>query len=295
MVGEEDGNVWARVWMSYGKMTMPVTAYLQACLTQHRSRTASSLLVPAHTAELCVRRRLWRRGERTVAVWITALLAVTVVVAGCGSTVAHNRANGTRTTSPAEIIKRRLEASTKGELTYLSSSLRGPTLARVGLPGGDVITISVMRCAPGNATCYQLAEYWEEPARDARSVHVKKHGMTSNGFIGTGPVIAHPGPGERMTLDMEVRHGCAGPRQHRYPYALAFGVLRDDKDTVIDRADGRTIRMKKVVIPAHLHPEGMLMYGLLLPGPNDIELRTPNRVIVNRTRWAGSNEEASCR
>lgn len=220
------------------------------------------------------------------AVRTAALLSAMVTVAGCGSTVVRNRADVTRTTFPAEVIKRRLEANTPNFMP----APEGSTLARIGLPGGGMITIVAIRCPHSEVTCYELAEYLEEPARRGRGVH-KKHGIVSTDFAGTGPAITHAGPAEHTALDMVVRHGCAGA----YRYASAYGILRGRNDIVVDRAEGKTTIMNKVAIPAQLHPEGVLVDGLLLPGSNEIEVRTPNGTIVSDTRWAGSNEEVSCR
>lgn len=113
-------------------------------------------------------------------------------------------------------------------------------------------------------------------------------------FAGTGSMISDAGTAERMVLDMEVWHDCAGPRPYRYPYAFAHGLLRGVKDVVTDRASGRTITMKTATIPTRMHPEGVLVYGLLLPGPNDVVVRTPSGRVVSHERWAGSDENVSC-
>jgi hypothetical protein len=125
-----------------------------------------------------------------VAVRVVALLAVTVAVTGCGSTVAYNRADGTRTTSPAEVIKRRLEAASATEFTYLKSA-PGPMLAKVGLSGGDAVEILAIGCGPDRANgCYRLAKYWEEPARYAHATHGQKRRM----------VKTSRAPGQRSTI-----------------------------------------------------------------------------------------------
>lgn len=159
--------------------------------------------------------------------------------------------------------------------------------------GGDAISVLAVRCGRDETTCYELARYWEEPARYARATHGKKGGTVKR-FVGTGPAISDAGPAERMVLDMFVEHGCAGVRPHEDPYAFAYGLLRGVKDVVSDRVKGRTIRMKTATISARLHPEGVLVSGLLLAGPNDIVVRAPSGRVVSRTRWAGSDEEVSC-
>jgi hypothetical protein len=231
--------------------------------------------------------------KRTTGAVAMLLLAMSVGLPGCGSAGDHDRADRTRTLSPAEVIKRKLEANAPRELAYLKSA-SGPTLARVELPGEDVITILAIRCGTTETSCYRLAEGWEEPARYARGRDGEKR-RTAKRIFGTGPAITDAGPGERVAvLYMETRHGCAGPRPYEYPYAFAYGLLRSARDTVTDRADGRTMTMTKAAIPARLRPEGVLVYGLLLPGSNEIVVRALSGHIIEREHWAGSNEEASC-
>jgi hypothetical protein len=220
-------------------------------------------------------------------------VAMLVGLASCGSAGGHDRAGKTRPLSPAEVIKRRLEANTPRELAYLESA-SGLTLARVGLPGEDVITILAIRCGTTETSCYRFAEGWEEPTRYVRAMQGEKS-RTVRRISGTGPAITDAGPGERVAvLYMVVTHECAGPPPYEYPYAFAYGLLRGAKDTVTDRAGGRTVSLKKVVIPARLHPEGVLAYRLLLPGPNEIVVRAPDGHVLERRDWQGSNEEASC-
>jgi hypothetical protein len=232
--------------------------------------------------------------RRQIAVVVAMLLlAMSVGLAGCGSAGSHDGADKTRSLSAAEVIKRRLEANTPRELAYLTSA-SGLTLARVGLPGEDVITVLAIRCGTTETGCYRFAEGWEEPARYVRAMQGEKS-RTAKRISGTGPAITDAGPGERVAvLYMGVTHECAGPPPYEYPYAFAYGLLRDPRDLVTDRADGRTVSLKKVVIPARLHPEGVLAYGLLLPGPNEIVVRAPDGHILERRDWQGSNEEASC-
>jgi hypothetical protein len=97
-----------------------------------------------------------------------------------------------------------------------------------------------------------------------------------------------------MVLDLFVDHECGGPYPYRQPYALAYGLLRGAKDVVTDQADGRTIRMKTAGIPSRMHPEGVLVYGLLRAGPNEIVVHSSDQRIVSRESWQGSNEEVSC-
>jgi hypothetical protein len=240
-------------------------------------------------ARVCQDHRL---ASKWTAIVVAVLpLAISIGITGCGSAGGRGRAGMIRSLSPNEATKRRLAVNTPRELAYLMHSL-----ARVGLPGGDVIGVVVIPCAMGVANhCYQFAEYWEEPARYARATYGPKRGMTKRRLVGTGPAVADAGPGERVSvLYMGTRHGCAGPPPYNYPYAFAYGLLRGVRDTVTDRTEGRTVIMTKAAIPARMHPEGVLVYGLLLPGSNEIVVRAPNGKSIERTDWQGSNEEVSC-
>jgi hypothetical protein len=217
-----------------------------------------------------------REASRRPSLWIeiVAALAVCVAVGGCGVAAAHNGFDATQPTSAAERAPE-----------YVSPP-PGPILTRIHLPAGPVTGIMAIRCSV-KPSCYQFATYWEQPSRYGGGKHHKKFRVVVGS---TGPAISDATPGERTVLYIGVLHQCAGT----YPYALAFGLLRDPRDLVTDRADGRTVSLKKVVIPARLHPEGVLAYRLLLPGQNEIVVRTPDGHIVERRDWQGSNEEASC-
>jgi hypothetical protein len=118
--------------------------------------------------------------------------------------------------------------------------------------------------------------------------------MVKRMSLSSGPAINDAGPAERIGLDMTVHHECAGAPPNEQPYAFAWGLLRHPKDVVTDQADGGTTALKIATIPAYMHPEGLLVYGLLLPGRNEIAVHAPNGQIVERESWQGSNEEVSC-
>jgi hypothetical protein len=188
--------------------------------------------------------------------------------------------------------RKEVEAYARKELERLRSA-SGPTLARVGLPGGEEITIVAIRCGTTKTSCHRLAEEWE-PARSAYLRHSQKR-RAAKRISASGPLLSDASSGERTTvLDMVVTHDCAGVRPSAQAYALAFGILRGMKDIVTDQAGGRTVRMKTATIPARMRPEGVLVYGLLLPGPNDVVVQEPGGHVVSQERWAGSNEEVSC-
>jgi hypothetical protein len=204
---------------------------------------------------------------------------------GAGS----NRTEGIRTGRG----KKLLEALAAREVAHRRSA-SGPILARVGLPGGDAIGITATQCGLARTSCYELAEYWEEPARYVRATHGEKRGRVKR-IVGCWLEISDGGSAGRSTvLDMAARHGCAGVRQHEHPYAFAYGLLRGVKDVVSDRTNGRTIGLKTAPIPGRMHREGVLVYGLLPPGSNDVVVRAPGGRIVSQERRAGADEGVSC-
>jgi hypothetical protein len=75
---------------------------------------------------------------------------------------------------------------------------------------------------------------------------------------------------------------------------LRMGYCAGVKDIVTDRANGRTLIMRTAMIPTRMHPEGVLVYGLLLPGSNDVVVRASSRQVVSQEHWAGSDKKVSC-
>jgi hypothetical protein len=62
---------------------------------------------------------------------------------------------------------------------------------------------------------------------------------------------------EGAALVMDVERSCKGSEEK----ALAYGVLRDRRDTVSAREPSRRIVFRKVAIPAHFHVRGVLVYA----------------------------------
>jgi hypothetical protein len=232
------------------------------------------------------------RADTCTAVFVmVALVPIAIGLAGCGSANGRGSADSRGSVSPPNMGKKSVEAIARREFArrrYAS----GPTLGRVSLPGGGAISVLAIRCTT-ETDCYELAQGWEEPARYGATAHGKARGMVKHISLDSGPAINHAGPAERMGLDMTIDHQCAGPPGDQ-PYAFAWGLLRHPTDIVTDRADGRTITMRTATIPARMHPEGMLVYGLLLPGSNEIVVRAPDGHVVERESWTGSNKEVSC-
>lgn len=263
-------------------------------MSQYRSRRQT----PCRCAGTRCRRLLRgdpRQGrKRTTVSLVAVLLVVQVSIVGCGSAADDNNAKRQHAVAPGGTTRHRSETSATKELDYLASSSQGTTLAGIGLPGGAAIRIAAIRCLSGQAGCYEFAAYREVPAKHASRMSGKKYGRVNTGIVGTGPSITQAGPAERTILDMIARHGCAGSYVNR-PYAVVYGLLRGVKDIVTAQAGGRTISVKKASIPSRMHPEGVLVYGLLLPGANEVVVRTPGGRDVSKEFWPGSNEEVSCR
>lgn len=224
----------------------------------------------------------WGQARRQT-VLVMTLLVTSVALMACGGAKSGDRKSAP---SAEEREKRSLEAQVGRELRRRNDA-SGPTLARVGLPGGDAVSMLAIRCAMGTG-CYELVEGWEEPA-----VRDDRHGIVRR-IVASGEPVSNVGPAERVVLNLSVNHGCAGARGHEYPFAFAHGLLRGVTDIVTTQAGSKTIRLKKAVIPARMHPEGVLVYGLLLPGPNDVVVRTPGGRIVSASHWSGPGEEVSC-
>jgi hypothetical protein len=96
---------------------------------------------------------------------------------------------------------------------------------------------------------------------------------------GGGGVVTlnNPHRSQLQALELEVGGGCGST----HPYALAFGVLRNLKDTVVDRAHGKEIPFKLVLVPKRFHPDGALVYSLLMTGRNHVVTQTPHGRIVD--------------
>jgi hypothetical protein len=180
---------------------------------------------------------------------MVSILAISVGVAGCGES------RPGRDSYPVERGKKRL---IKYPIEYTPGGLR--ILVRERMPGGYLV-ISAKRYMYRGHTYSVLQNQEEELAR-----HVL--GMGSN-----GPNI---GLGEHEALEMEISSGCVGS----HVYALAYGMLRNPKDSVTAETHGTTIRFRKVVVPTNFHPDGVLVLAQLGQGPTNIVTRAPNGRVV---------------
>ena len=233
--------------------------------------------VPRQSAGPLRRVALRRAAPVRVAALVTLCLIGVGVLAGCASSVSHGRRRPGRVGyDPAEYAMR-----------------HGLTLARGRMPDGGFFAIIVKHCFKEH--CSELDEYGEEPARYTGLSH--RVGLVKEGFAG-GLDVGPPDvprslrrkPHERALLALSVIHECAGP----YPTALAYGLLYFDRDQMTDSADGRTVKFKKVTIPARFHPAGVLVYALLLPGRNERVVREPDGRVVGRESLEGAKANESC-
>lgn len=222
--------------------------------------------------------------DQDLARWRTTILSasplclVLLGIVGCGTSDPKGHGGRDRMTASTEVT------TNNGSNGGIASVM----LARVELPGETTIRIAAIPCVRP-ATCYEFAEYQEEPAKYAPWSH-KKNGMVNTGLVATGPAITQAGLAERATLNLVVERGCS----HSQPYALAHGLLRQAHDRVVDEVGGRSVNMEKAKIPSSVHPEGALVYGLLPRGTNSIVVRTPSGKVVSRTDWMGSSERRAC-
>ena len=228
--------------------------------------------------------------RRSAPVRVAALVALCLigvgVLAGCASSVSHGRRRPGRVgyePGPGEDGYEPVEYAMR----------HGLTLARGRLPDGGFFTIIVKHCFNGD--CSELDEYGEEPARYSGLPH--SVGLVKQGGA-TGPEVGRPGvprsvqrrARERVRLTLSVLHECAGP----YPTALSYGLLYSKRDEITVHADGRTVKFKKVTIPARFHPLGVLVYALLLPGRNEQVVREPDGRVVERESLEGAKANESC-
>ncbi len=97
------------------------------------------------------------------------------------------------------------------------------------------------------------------------------HGGYERGGRGSGGTML--GRGEVLAMDLS--RGCIGGRE----VVFTYGQLAQPRDSVIAQAPGLTVRLHKATIPARLHPEGVLVYGLLGSDGANIVARAPSGAV----------------
>jgi hypothetical protein len=66
------------------------------------------------------------------------------------------------------------------------------------------------------------------------------------------------------------------------PFAIIYGLLKAPRDTVFARVSGALVPLRKVAIPARLHPGGVLVYGAFTPLPTELLVRNASGKTVDR-------------
>lgn len=159
---------------------------------------------------------------------------------------------------------------------------KGHVLAVGSLPNDGRFTILVVRNHVTHE--YQLVSYSEE----LKQLPGKRNEAVPGGGA-TGPWIGNPPSQTGMPLILQDSGSCGGGQS----YALAYGLLHQRRDTVTASKGRRARVFKSAVIPARLHPDGALVYALLLPGRNDVKVRTPDgHVVSSQNEWG---PKRSCR
>ena len=70
------------------------------------------------------------------------------------------------------------------------------------------------------------------------------------------------------------------------PYVIIYGLLKAPEDTVLARVAGTLVPLRQVVIPAHLHAGGVLIYGELSPLPTELLVRDASGRTIDRVNLA---------
>lgn len=218
-------------------------------------------------------------------VTVAGIVVLALAVSGCG----------------ASTSKRHAAASTNSKGVSVRDSLSAypsphdPVLASLKLPGGGVARFVAVPCSErGKTRCYQLGEYNEQPPKYGPG-RVDKRGLVRSP-LDTGPTITSANVKKNgLVLNLTVSRYC----EAGHSVAEAAGILIARGATVIDRAKSGIRRLRKASIPKRLHSEGTLVYGLLLPGPNELIVRAPDRHILESRSWPGADEKGytsqSCR
>jgi hypothetical protein len=195
--------------------------------------------------------RIWSRASlgKLARRWQVALLAAVTVAAGCGS------AGGVRQSTPT-YTGLEPKALTKGG--YVPSGANGwHRIASERVPGGRVSV---------------FGRYYPDPVRRSFELQVLEEekgpaGHYRPGGGGSGPALR---PGE--ILAMHLSRGCIG----NHEVVFTYGQLARPHDAVIAKGPGGSTRLRKAAIPARLHAEGVLVYGLLGRAGATLIARTPN-------------------
>jgi hypothetical protein len=200
--------------------------------------------------------RSWRL--RLTLCYFMVLLSLCVTVTGCGASRSAPRFG-------------------EHPVKYAHNGVR--ILAKGRLPSGTFFVIAALRYEFMGRTYSRLGLRYEPPS--------EHRFVGASGWSG-GPSL-ESGRGEARSLVMNIARSCSGA----YRSALAYGLLRDSKDTVTAREHRTAIVMKRVAVPANFEANGVLVYTLLGRGPTNVVTRTPSGRIVSDESYP--QESTTCR
>jgi hypothetical protein len=85
---------------------------------------------------------------------------------------------------------------------------------------------------------------------------------------------------EQGVLALDIESGCLG----HHTFTIAYGLLRDPRDSVSAEEPGRTVSFKKVAIPPSFGVTGAVVHTPL-SGPAKIVVRAPNGNVVSSEQY----------
>lgn len=190
-------------------------------------------------------------------------LVVVTSMAGCGGTSATN---GSADVNSMISLK---NARSKRRTRYSPTLAR--TLAREPIPGGYLSF---------------FAERYEYENKAYVKVGVRKEEQGAHGLVvgGGGAVSMKPDEDYGRALMQVKYYSCGGT----HAYALAYGVIREQNDTVTARVRGKSLTLRKGKIPAALGVNGALVYALLPTGwPITLITQSPRGRVVREESYRG--------
>ncbi|HEV7942578.1 MAG TPA: hypothetical protein VGP17_07230 [Solirubrobacteraceae bacterium] len=187
------------------------------------------------------------------------LLLASLLVGGCG---------GSQTALSSVRSYSRVGATAAGAALVGANELKRTVLAEGSLPDHGRFVIFATPSKTGGALYY----YAEGPGRSARR-HL---------WGGGGGIIL--GGRNHGTIDDQLELVVGGGCGSSHPYTLAFGLLRDANDTVIDQTHGRHFRFMVARIPRRFDTKGVLVYSLLVTGRNRVVTRAHDGRVVD-SEW----------
>jgi hypothetical protein len=153
-------------------------------------------------------------------------------------------------------------------------------LVHESLPQGPSFTIRAERYRKLGAVHFELKF-------EASNEELLFGGGGEGGSIGGAIAI----PNGSQTFEPQASSGC-----QPQPYAIIYGLLKDPGDTVLARVSGALVPLHQVVIPAHLHAGGVLVYGAFSPLPTELLVRNASGKTVDRKYFgeAATSDTETC-